>query len=108
MSRPSRSPTSQQFLAGVSNRFAGVLPGAELEPHSRQLGVRRLPAGRLPRKQPFTLNLGLRYEMLPRPDEDITVDTALVGLFTDTDFTVGTPFIENPSNGTWGRASGSR
>jgi outer membrane receptor protein involved in Fe transport len=77
----------QQFLAGVANRFSGVLPGAELN----RTRVNWVFAGYfqddLRVSDRITLNLGLRYEAYTVPADINGIDTALHDIFTDTDFT---------------------
>lgn len=87
----------QNFLAGVPRQFSGVLPGAQLERVRRNTLFGFYVQDDFRAKDRFTLNLGLRYELFTLPLEVDGLDTALVNLLTDTDFTKGALFARNPS-----------
>lgn len=84
------------FLAGVSNRFVGVLPGANLERQrpNTLFGVYLQDDFHV--KPHVTLNLGVRYETFTVPADKNGQDAYLADLVTSTTTTVGAPFI-NPS-----------
>jgi outer membrane receptor protein involved in Fe transport len=89
------------FLAGTPTRFVGVPPGAQLErvrPNTL-FGFYVQDDYRV--TDTLTLNLGLRYEFYTIPAERDGLDTALRNVATDTSFTVGQLFADNPSLKNW-------
>jgi hypothetical protein len=91
----------QAFLAGTPRRFVGVPPGAQLErvrPNTL-FGFYVQDDYRITDR--VTLNLGLRYEFYTLPSEKYGLDTTLRNILTDSTFTVGPPFGENPSLKNW-------
>jgi hypothetical protein len=84
------------FLAGTANRFAGVLPGANLnrERPNTLFGGYVQDDFRLSDR--ITLNLGARYEVFTVPSDRNGLDAFLEDVATSSTTTVGPPFI-NPS-----------
>jgi Carboxypeptidase regulatory-like domain/TonB-dependent Receptor Plug Domain/TonB dependent receptor len=89
------------FLAGRATRFVGVPPGAQLERVRPNTLFGFYVQDDYRATDRLTLNLGLRYECYTVPAERYGLDTTLRNIFTDTSFTVGPPFRENPSLGNW-------
>ena len=86
----------ENFLAGRSSRFTGVLPGADIERSRRNTLFGFYVQDDLTLHARLTLNLGLRYEFDTVPNETNGRDSSLRNPVTDVDFTVG-PIFENPS-----------
>ena len=86
----------ENFLAGRSSRFTGVLPGADIERSRRNTLFGFYVQDDLTLHARLTLNLGLRYEFDTVPNETSGRDSSLRNPVTDVDFTVG-PIFENPS-----------
>jgi outer membrane receptor protein involved in Fe transport len=91
----------QAFLGGTARRFVGVPPGAELERVRPNTLFGLYVQDDYRATDRLTLNLGLRYEFYTIPAERYGFDTALRNTLTDTSFTVGAPFGENPSLENW-------
>ena len=90
-------PSLTAFLAGVPNRFVGVPPGAQLERVRPNTLFGFYVQDDLRTTDRLTLNLGLRYEFYTLPKEANGLDTALIDVLNDPDFTPGALFAENPS-----------
>jgi hypothetical protein len=90
-------PSVQRFLAATPNRFVAVLPGAQLERVRPNTLFGFYLQDDVRATSRLTLNLGLRYEAYTIPADANGLDTTLRNILTDTDFTVGPPFGENPS-----------
>jgi hypothetical protein len=86
----------ENFLAGRSSRFTGVLPGADVERFRRNTLFGFYVQDDLTLHARLTINLGLRYEFDTVPNETSGRDSSLRNRVTDSDFTVG-PIFENPS-----------
>jgi carboxypeptidase family protein/TonB-dependent receptor-like protein len=86
----------ENFLAGRSSRFTGVLPGADIERARRNTLFGFYVQDDLTLHARLMLNLGLRYEFDTVPNETNGRDSSLRNPATDVDFTVG-PIYENPS-----------
>jgi hypothetical protein len=90
-------PSLTGFLAGVPNRFVGVPPGAQLERVRPNTLFGFYVQDDFRATDRVTLNLGLRYEFYTLPKEANGLDTALIDVLTDADFTEGALFAKNPS-----------
>ena len=86
----------ENFLAGRSSRFTGVLPGADVERSRRNALFGFYVQDDLTLHARLTLNLGLRYEFDTVPNETNGRDSSLRNPAADVDFSVG-PIFENPS-----------
>jgi hypothetical protein len=84
------------FLAGNSNRFVGVLPGANLQRQRPNTLFGGYVQDDLHISAHVTLNLGARYEVFTVPSDKGGQDAFLADLVTSTQTTVGPPFV-NPS-----------
>ena len=91
----------QTLLAGKPTRFVGVPPGAQLERVRPNTLYGFYVQDDYRATDRLTLNLGLRYEFYTIPAEMNGLDTSLRNIFTDSSFTVGPPFAENPSFNNW-------
>ncbi len=85
-----------QFLAGVANRFQGLVPGANLIRERRNTLFGMYLQDDLTLTPRLTLNLGARYEFFTVPAEINGNDSYLEDIVSSKTFTVGPPF-ENPS-----------
>ena len=90
-------PSLTGFLAGTPNRFVGVPPGAQLERVRPNTLFGFYMQDDFRATDRVTLNLGLRYEFYTLPAEADGLDTALIDILHDADFTPGALFAENPS-----------
>jgi hypothetical protein len=90
-------PSVVRFLAGTPTRFTGVAPGAQLERVRPNDLYGFYVQDDFRMNDRLTLNLGLRYEFWTLPADKFGYDTTLRDIFTDTAFTVGPPFGNNPS-----------
>jgi hypothetical protein len=84
------------FLAGTANRFAGVLPGANLNRQRPNTLFGAYVQDDLRVTSRLTLNLGARYEVFTVPTDSSGLDAFLEDVTTSTTTTVGAPFV-NPS-----------
>jgi hypothetical protein len=91
----------RRFVAGTPTRFVGVPPGAQLERVRPNTLAGFYVQDDYRVTDRLTLNLGLRYEFYTMPSEANGLDTTLRNILTDTAFTVGAPFGENPSLNNW-------
>jgi hypothetical protein len=84
------------FLAGNANRFAGVLPGANLNRQRPNTLFGAYVQDDFRVSSRVTLNLGARYEVFTVPTDSNGLDAYVEDITTSATTTVGAPFI-NPS-----------